>query len=208
MYGHNSSSGWGVAGLSAGGYGVYGESAGSSTGVAGISDNGGYGVTGAGSSSSFAGIYGTSGRNGMYGDSASGADSGVYGHNSSSGYGVAGFSDGGIGGYFKGGGGSNAAIKLENGGIQVSGAGYDTPTPVFTHLLATSNICGGSGSGTVLDNPFLNGNPNAFVFLSSWPAMSAFYNPSGWCGAGHWLVNNLSSVWHSGDTFQVLVIVP
>jgi hypothetical protein len=190
--------------------GVYGHNASSGAGVAGISQSGGYGVTGLGSSSSFAGIYGSSGRNGLFGDTSSATDSGVYGHDSSSGYGVTGFSDSGIGGYFRGGGGSNPAIKLENGGIQVSGASTDTATPVFIHVVTSSNICSG-GHETVLDNPFLNGNANAITFLQ-WPygGIAAFYDVNGtYCGIpGRWAVANYNTSWNVGDTFAVLVIDP
>lgn len=232
------SSGYGVAGSSVSGFaglygtsdqngvfgdtsnasasGVYGHNSSSGAGVAGISQSGGYGVVGFGSSTSFAGVFGTSGVNGVYGDTSSANSSGVYGHDSSTGNGVAGISDGGIGGYFRGGGGSNPAIKLENGGIEVSGAGTDTATPVFTHQVTGSNTCD-TGIWTVLDNPFLNGNPNAFVFLQS-PygdtTLRASYVAGSFhdCPTGQWIVDYWNSgsqqTWVSGDQFYVLVIDP
>jgi hypothetical protein len=193
--------------------GVYGHNSGSGNGVAGISSNGGFGTIGLGSSTSFAGTYGSSGHNGLYGETSSTTDSGVYGHDSSSGYGVTGFSDSGIGGYFRGGGGSNPAIKLENGGIQVSGAGTDTPTPVFTHVVTNANMCN-SSSATILDNPLLNNHPDAFVFIQSYQYLVAtatnyiFSSVGTDCPVGHWVVNNANNAWYVGDTFSVLVINP
>ena len=172
-----------------------------------------YGVEGIGETgSSFAGVYGNSPRNGVYGLTSSSSDSGVYGENGGGGPGVAGYSASGPGGEFTGGGGSDPAIRLANGGIQIAGAGVDTATAVFTHLVANSNLCM-SNDLTVLDNPYLNNNPNAFIFFqnSTIYGLVADYNAPT-CPAGHWEVfqtdPNGAVPWVTGRSFTVLVLDP
>jgi hypothetical protein len=98
----------------------------------------------------------------------------------------------------------------------LSGAGTDTPTPVFTHVVTNANTCFG-GYAALLDNPFLNNNPTAIVFFQAnfgGAFMVADYTGSGFsdCPAGRWYVgiqvNGTSAAWTVGLSFAVLVIDP
>jgi hypothetical protein len=227
----------GVWGTSGGGDGVRGTTSGSGNGVEGTSANGnglygtstgGYGAS-AWTTNGFAGIGGfTSGaNNGVYGEANNSTASGVYGHNDGTGNGVAGISDKGAGGFFQGktagayfaasGGGSSPAIKIGSGGIQVSGAGLDSATPVFSHQATFGNTCDGN-KFTALDNPYLNGNPNALVLLtptnvkSGYGNLETFYNTGGLgdCPVNRWVVTPDLGTWDTAyfNTFFVLVFNP
>lgn len=225
----------GVWGTSGGGDGVHGTTSGSGNGVEGNSASGnglygtstnGYGAS-AWTTNGFAGIGGfTSGaNNGVYGEANNSTGSGVYGHNDSTGNGVAGISDNGAGGYFKGktagayfeASGSNPAIKLGNGGIEVFGAGLDTATPMFAHKANASNTCDGK-KYTVLDNPYLNGNGSAMVLLTGtnlktgYGNLEAVYSSGGGgsfgdCPANRWLVTPDLNSWDTGFVNEFFVLV-
>jgi hypothetical protein len=207
----------------ASGSGVYGHDQGTGNGVAGISEQG-YGTTGF-ATSGFAGVYGAGAHNGVYGNVNNANDSGIYGHNAGGGNGVAGISDNGAGGFFQGkttgayfaatGGGSNPAIKIGSGGLQVFGAGTDTPTPVFRHQVTASNTCDG-GQFTILDNPFTNNNPNAFLLLQDIyfgaVHITPVYSPGSGCPSGRWVVEIATSkgalTWSVDADFNVMVVDP
>jgi hypothetical protein len=212
---------------------IEGDNTGGNAGVAGFNTGSGPGVLGNASSNGLAGLYGTAGGAvpgvwgtsnsgdgvhgssytgpGVYGDSTSG--DGVHGEGANGAAGVSGTSGGtGPGGLFTGSGGSSPALELSNGGIKVSGAATDTATPAFVHQVTNANLCM-SNDLTVLDNPYLNNNPNAMVFFQSTTTdqMVADYNaPS--CPAGRWEVfrtnDNGALAWTTGLTFNVLVIDP
>ncbi len=244
VWGTNTGSGMGVyGGAGSGGLaGVYGIATGSVTGVWGTSANGvgvagssnggvavsghsggDYGVSGV-SDSGYAGVFGSGPHNGLYGDVNNSGDSGVYGHNFGTGNGIAGISANGAGAFIQGkttgayvaatGGGASPALKIGSGGVQVFGAGTDTSTPVFRHQVTNSNTCN-TGEDTILDNPYLNGNPSAFVFLQdtySGAILMPTYNGGAGCPSGRWtvreLVGNTFYPWIVGATFNVLVVDP
>lgn len=62
-----------------------------------------------------------------------------------------------------GGTGTNMALRIDNGGIAVSGAGIGTHTAAFTQLSAATNVF---GDYTVINNPLCNGDPNALLFVT------------------------------------------
>jgi len=144
----------------------------------------------------------------VYGITGAAAASGVYGQNTGNGVGVARYSPNGIGGSFTG----TTALQL-GGGIQVVGAGVDTATPVFVHFATNANICGASKNWTLLDNPYLNGRPDAIVFaspLNTTPVdVHYFAVPVGGCPANRWYVEKYNvTQWNVGETFSVLVVDP
>jgi len=217
--GDSTGSGTGVFGQTNTGYaGVYGLSNVSSPGVRGTSSTG-YGVLGSSSSSDgvlgttttgYAGVAGSSQQNGVYGYT-NGGGSGVYGQNDGSGWGAAGYSASGAGLYGLG-GGSNAALALQNGGIRDIGAGVDTATAVFQHVVTSSNTCQ-NGTYTILDNPYLNDNPNALIFTQTGRdlafGMGISYSPGGGCPSGKWAAFRAdNSAWAVNTSFFVLVIDP
>jgi hypothetical protein len=56
------------------------------------------------------------------------------------------------------------AIQIQEGGIRVVGAGADTPTAAFT---VTDGPTCNSGNARRIDNPLINGKPNALLFLTA-----------------------------------------
>jgi|GEM_PF-3912608 len=58
---------------------------------------------------------------------------------------------------------SGAALAIEGGAIKVRNAGQGSPTTAYIHVASASNI---GGNITTLDNPILNNNPNALVFVT------------------------------------------
>ncbi|MDZ7728948.1 MAG: hypothetical protein U5Q44_12545 [Dehalococcoidia bacterium] len=90
----------------------------------------------------------------------SGGGAGVQGTSDhQDGVGVAGLGNGsnGTGGYFAG---EDTAVELD-GGVAVSG---DAPA-AFVHEVTAGNLCL-TGTGTIIDNPNANGNPDAMVLVT------------------------------------------
>lgn len=154
----------GISGITASGSNI-------STGVYGFS-NVGYGVYG--TSTSGYGVVGSSDSNtGMYGTSTSGY--GVFGSS---------FSSNGVVGNSTNGTGVNGqtniatspaivanniastsgiALRIEQGGLSVTGAGIGTQTAAFVHQTTAGNI---SGTATKIDNPLCNSRPDALLFVT------------------------------------------
>jgi hypothetical protein len=128
------------------------------------------------------------------------------------------------------------AIDVAGGGLRVRGAGVGTPTFVFQHTVNTAGPYGGAGtlcgtssvlvtSGTILDNPYTNGNPNAILFVTPTSGNGTSYGNHNPVNAGFVVfygpvcTNDTSQRWAifsqppstalpNGETFNVMVIVP
>jgi hypothetical protein len=198
---YGSGSGSGVEGYSSSGYGVFGEGA---PGVYGTSDSG-YGVHGVGIT---AGVYGTSDDGyGVHG--TSGGSAGVAAHHSST---------------------TGIALSIEQGALQVTGAGEDTDTPVFIHKVRTGaggNICSAQNYATVIDHPLLNSKPNAILIITpNYGTVSSgtlvrqpygvYYDDTNQCGfgAGRWVIYGYGVYpdpaleLSNNQLFNVMVVLP
>ena len=240
----NNSSSAGVQGNHSSGIGVYGHhfgTTGTAPGMLGETDStdassGVVGrVTSATPDSFSSGVHGinngTSLGIGVWGEQ-NGFGYGVYGVTNGStgaGYGVVGQtnSTAGAGVYAAGAGAPGIALKIESGGIRVAGAGVGTSTPVFVHQMDTTaitgNACGvyNTADGTVVDNPFTNGDPKAILLVTPVGtanydrlSITLHYNTGGGgsdpaCGVGKWIIytTNGSNI-PNLVKFNVMVIKP
>ena len=118
------------------------------------------------------------------------------------------------------------ALRIDSGGIQVTGAGIGTNTPVSTVRVVTGTvgnnvnpfIC--AGNCVVIDNPLTNGRPDAIVIvtLNFSPAgvsngiydehpISVWYDTVG--GRNTWEIIHLDgSLMLNGAAYNVLVVNP
>jgi hypothetical protein len=136
----------------------------------------------------------------------SGAVYGVWGLTSSS---------KGAGIYATGAGSSGTALRIENGGIQVAGAGKGTNTPAFVQV-ATGGVGGNiNANNTKITNSLTDGDPNAILIVTP------NFNPGGGSGVvdansvgvfydgTNWEIYNIDNVAMApGRAFNVLVIKP
>jgi hypothetical protein len=170
-----------VKGESSAGYGVEAISAGT-----GLYARGGNAVYGEGQASNGTGVWGVANN----GSSARG----VYG-SSSSGTGVVGRTTdvNGTGVEAIGGGTSSSALKINNGGITVTGAGQNTSTAVFRHKVSygyggtPANVCD-EEHATWIDNPYTNNNPDAILFVTFNPKVGPV-----------WTSNSFGVYYNEGD---------
>ncbi|MBI3850306.1 MAG: hypothetical protein HY298_08465 [Verrucomicrobia bacterium] len=65
-----------------------------------------------------------------------------------------------------GGGTTNLALKISNGGISVSGAGIGTSTPAFVHRASAANIEGGATHRTTITHPLTDGDHDAILIVT------------------------------------------
>jgi len=119
------------------------------------------------------------------------------------------------------------ALQLSSGGIQVSGAGVNTSTPVFIHRVKTGaggNICPTRPYASVVDNPQANGDPGAILLVTpNYGPTSAgtapprdpvgvFYDDTNSCGFGaKWVIYGLGASLTplvDDQMFNVLVVKP
>jgi len=108
-------------------------------------------VYGASGSAFGAGVYG-------YATAASGANYGVYGQSDST---------NGVGVLARGSGTSGTALRVSNGAIRVSGAGANSHTPAFVHVVTAGNYKTNIFLGaTVIDNAYCNNDPNAMLIVT------------------------------------------
>ena len=141
---------------------------------------------------------------------------GLYGYASGSGPGVLAYSA------------SGHAIRVLNGTVQASGAGVNTNTFAFIHKVNTTlwgsggTVCGGFTNFSVIDNPQLNGDANAIVFITprngdtlpdpSAGRFDAWYELtgtlcSGLSAQGHWLIKDAGGfAMVNNSLFDILVI--
>jgi hypothetical protein len=101
------------------------------------------------------------------------------------------------------------ALRL-TGAIRVTGAGVNTPTPAFIHLVTPTNI--GGGHSTFISNAACNGDPNVIMLVTynvegtgvfSPHPVGVSYDPS----SGFWWISNLDSApMVAGAKYNVLVI--
>jgi hypothetical protein len=127
-------------------------------------------------------------------------------------------------------GSAGSAVTIYSGKFRVSGADTNNSNgPVFTHTVNTSpfgaggTICGGFPAFTVLDHPYLNGNPSAVIFVqpnagSGASAASAgpfelYYLLATSCtpavGTARWSIHDKSGAAHlNGSKFSVMVVSP
>ncbi len=116
-----------------------------------------------------------------------------------------------------------------HGGIQVSNAGINSNTPIFTQKVITptanTNICASKPYATVINNPLVNNNPNAILIVTpNYGSVTAgaapprdpvgvFYDDVNTCGfgAGRWAIYNLGiagTALITGQMFNVMVVSP
>jgi hypothetical protein len=220
LYGE-SSTGYGIHGIGNEIYGVYGQSS-DGIGVRGLSTNSD-GVSGQSGSPQRNGVTGVNTGGGVgvsaVTSSAAGGKAAIEAINNDAGPALR-LSSKGVG-----------AITLRvNGGIQVEGAGENTPTMAFVQRSTPENGCFAAGiEGTVLDNPYTNGRPDAIIIITpsggrikdedlgysiSWNSLtdvSLLYDFIGACGhgAGRWVITRIGLDKSFGSrTFNVLVINP
>jgi hypothetical protein len=118
----------------------------------------------------------------------------------------------------QGGGLSGNALSINNGGIQVMGAGIDSDTPVFVHQVTAGNINPANTPQTIISHVLTNSDPLAILiitpshnyggsgggFNSSHP-VGVSYNPS----FNKWVIYNIDGTpMVAGQQFNVLVVKP
>jgi hypothetical protein len=149
---------------------------------------------------------------------------GLVGLNTSTGSGVYGSSVNGSG-VSANSSATGTALNILQGGIKVTGAGVDTDTAVFIHQAHTGaggNMCPTLPNTTAIDNPLINGDPNAILIITinggtmgslntpTNPWMAVSYDTNNMCGFGQrWLIANLNyTAIPNNAKFNVLVVKP
>jgi len=109
-----------------------------------------------------------------------------------------------------GGGATNVALRIANGGLAVSGAGVGTGTAAFVHVANSTNVL--AGYITTIYNPLCDNDPNAILIATH------NYNPPGVTGnyethpfsvyynSPHWTIYNDDSASILNMSFNVLII--
>lgn len=220
VWGVGGTSGYGVEGTSSSSNAVYGSYSGSGT-AAGVEGdtastasfaNAVYGkVTSTSPGGSSAGVRGEN-------DGTGGLGIGVYGSQAGSGWGVYGYTPGGLGVYGDTSSGTGveaesitgigiyaysssgvavdaysstgSALTIGNGAIHVSGAGVNTGTAAFVQLSTSTNNVFYSNA-TRINNPLCNGDPNAILLVT--------HNPSGQSSYSNF--NHAVGVWYDTSGF-------
>lgn len=153
------------------------------------------------------------------------SDAALKGTNLSTGTGVSGSSNGGIGVRANNASNTGTALSISQGAFRVEGAGVGTSTTVFIHQAQTGaggNMCPSLANTTVINNPLTNGDPNAILIITinggtmgsvvapNSPQMAVSYDTNNMCGFGQrWLIANLSyNAIPNGAKFNVLVVKP
>ncbi|MDE3068170.1 MAG: hypothetical protein KGJ60_11545 [Verrucomicrobiota bacterium] len=110
-----------------------------------------------------------------------------------------------------GGGGASIALRVDNGGVAVSGAGVGTPTAAFVQVANSTNIILGSWITTIF-NPLSDNDPNALLFVThNWnpPGVVPNYEThpfSVYYYGGHWNIYNDDIASITNMSFNVLII--
>jgi hypothetical protein len=122
--------------------------------------------------------------------------------------------------------GTGAALKISEGSIRVSDAGFGTHTPVFIHKVNTAaggNLCAGQDYSTVIENKIINGVQGAMLIVTpnygpkntgTAPAVgipAVYYDSLNECGkgAGRWVIYNLDqALQRNNSLFNVMAVVP
>lgn len=91
-----------------------------------------------------------------------------------------------------GGGPTNIALRVSNGGIAVSGAGIGTSTAAFIQITSTLNV---GGDSSYINNPLCNGDPYAMLFVTH------VFNPSN--GVVNSYFNKNFGVWYAGTEWAI-----
>jgi hypothetical protein len=206
----------------------------------------GYGLVVVNSSTTGTGIYGQQGtgsgvaaplgfRAAVWGESsqgdavygATGASSGaaLSGHASSTNgfnYGVYGQTDSpnGAGVLARGSGNGGTALRISNGGIRVSGAGVNSGTPAFVHVISASNT-DTNGWISTINNPYCNNDPNALLYVMPVGGISTnlvfsesvnLYYDDGALGFANnrWILEaaGASGGFYAGQRYNILVVKP
>lgn len=126
---------------------------------------------------------------------------------------------------------SGSALVIEEGALQVTGAGLDVDTPVFIHQVRTTgsdaNLCT-KGSweqdySTVIDHPMTNDNQDAILFVTPNYGLASsehvgpahapygvYYDDRNQCGFGNrWVIYAYDgTTLNDGQMFNVLVVIP
>ena len=227
----SSSAAAGVVGMSSSADGVYGQSptwgvngvsglpSGRTIGAAGVWGDSNAGLGALGTSASSTGVAGISntavGVSGLSGVSSplTVAVAGVWGDtNSAAAPGVVGTAGTGTAIRAQANGAGTTALEINNGALRSVG----TVSPAFRFVVTSAslcNCCGGGNTSAVIDNPLLNGDPNAILIWSS-----ADFNPPGntyatgyqsvalgTCPAGRWFISRGGAV-PVGAAFNMLVV--
>jgi hypothetical protein len=88
--------------------------------------------------------------------------------------------------------GANIALRVDNGGVAVSGAGIGTATAAFIQLTSAANV---GGDSSFINNPLCNGDPNALLFVThNW-------NPPN--GTTYSYFNKNFGVWYAGSQWAI-----
>ena len=121
---------------------------------------------------------------------------------------------------------TGTALNIQQGVFRVAGAGVGTDTTVFIHKVKTGaggNICPGFNTYTVVDNPLINGNPNAILLVTpnygnasngvlvANGGFAVFYADNLICGAanvGHWVIFSLGAALNNNALVNVMVVIP
>lgn len=109
-----------------------------------------------------------------------------------------------------GGGVTNIALRVANGGIAVSGAGVGTGTAAFIHVANSTNML--ANYITTIYNPLCDGDPTAILIVThhfSPPGVPGNYEAhpfSVWYAAPRWTIYNDDFASISNMSFNVLII--
>jgi hypothetical protein len=161
----------------------------------------------------------------VYGATGYALGTGVYGYASNPGgatFGVYGRSDSpsGVGVFARGSGTTGTALKLSNGAIRVAGAGTNSSTPAFVHVVTPSNLATNLGLVySIINNPYCNNDPNALLFVtpnggklmdfSYGPSVLLFYDDGAdGFATNRWYLLGDSSQVFVGNKYNVLVVKP
>ena len=150
-----------------------------------------------------AGVYGTA-------LATNGASTGVYGKSAS---------PDGVGVAAEGSGSGGTALRVANGAIRVTGAGANTATPAFAHVVTPSNTAPNSYY-SVINNPYCNNDPNALLFVMPVetigtnyffsPPVSIFYDTGDFqIATNRWVLDaGVDGPFYTGQRYNVLVLKP
>ena len=107
---------------------------------------------------------------------------------------------------------TNIALRIDNGGIAVSGAGKGSPTAAFIVVSASTNIF--YSNAVQVNNPLCNNHPDAILLITHNTSAQTLYqqnnHPLGiWYDGSHWeILNEDTATMQTNLAFNVLVINP
>jgi len=125
----------------------------------------------------------------------------------------------------RGNGSGGTALRVSSGAIRVTGAGANTGTPAFVHVVSSSSLRTNTSIfqyvGSVIDNPYCNNDPNAILIVTPsygdtvfefTPPCAVVYDDGTWgMGTNRWViipVDPFNYYIDAGNKYNVLVIKP